>query len=346
MSGEVVIDGSQGEGGGQVLRTALAFSVISGRSVSINGIRQNRPKPGLAAQHLSGLKLISDICGAELSGNSIGSGTVEFKPGPIEHGNYELDVGTAGSITLVLQTVLPVLASVKGASRIILTGGTDVNWSPPLDYYTLVLFPLLAKSGFECIIETESRGYYPKGGGKVVASIRSEGRMRSIALERFSGINGIDGIVNITALPMSIAERVRESALAALPPDMREMANITIEHRENGTSQGVGIILAATDGQTIVGASSLGEKGKSAEKVGREAASSLISEMNVGGAVDSYASDQLLPYLAISGGHFTSGGLTGHARTNIATIEKFKEGAINVDEASPTRFWAEGIAEF
>ena len=312
-----MIDGSKGEGGGQMFRTSLAFSAITGKSVTIRNIRANRPKPGLARQHLTGLNLISQICQAEVKDAELGSKLVEFQPGKIKHGEYSIDVGTAGSVTLVMQTILPVLACIEGESIIRLTGGTDVKWSPPTDYYTLVLFPMLEKIGLKCNLDIEQRGYYPPGGGKVTASIKSTGNLQPLKLESLSEPE-ITGIVNTTGLPIKIAERVRASALEVLPE-----AKIQIQYRENGPSQGVGIVLAATDSQTILGASSLGEKGKPAENVGKEAAINLLAEIDGQESVDIYASDQLLPYLAIAGGRCSARELTGHARTNVQTIEKF-----------------------
>ena len=309
-----------------MLRTSLAFSAITGKSVTIKNIRANRPKPGLARQHLTGLNLISQICGAEVNGAELGSTLVEFLPGQIRHGEYSIDVGTAGSITLVLQTILPALASVEGESEIELIGGTDVKWSPPADHYTLVLLPLLEKIGLKCNLDIQQRGYYPRGGGKITASIKSTGKLKPLELESLSEPE-ITGIVNITGLPEEIAERIGAVVLDYFPE-----AVIHIQHKENGPSQGVGIVLAAIDGQTILGASSLGEKGKPAEKVGKEAAESLLAEIEGKGSVDVYASDQLLPYLAIAGGSISAKELTGHARTNVDIIEKFLGEVFEIQE--------------
>ncbi len=309
-----------------MLRTSLAFSAITGKSVTIQNIRANRPKPGLARQHLAGLNLISQVCQAEVKGAEIGSTEVIFQPGQIKHGKYFIDVGTAGSITLVLQTILPALATVSGQSEIELIGGTDVKWSPPYDYYTLVLFPLLKKMGLDCSMEIEHRGYYPRGGGKVTASIKSTGKLKPIKLEPLNKPN-ITGIVNITDLPTKIAERVGSVVLDDFPD-----AIIHIQHKENGPGQGVGIVLMASDGQTFLGASSLGEKGKPAEKVGKEAAKNLLAEIDGHGSVDVYASDQLLPYIALAGGNISARKLTEHARTNVGIINRFMENKLDIIE--------------
>ena len=335
-----MVDGSKGEGGGQMLRTSLAFSAITGRALTIKNIRANRPKPGLARQHLTGLNLISQICGAEVKGAEVGSTHVEFWPDEIRHGQYSIDVGTAGSISLVLQTILPALATIEGESMIRLTGGTDVKWSPPVDYYTLVLFPMLEKIGLKSSLEIEQRGYYPRGGGKITASIKSTGKLKPLKLEPLNEPN-ITGIVNITGLPEKIAERIGAVVLDYFPE-----AIIHIQHKENGPSQGVGIVLATTDGQTIMGASSLGEKGKTAEKVGKEAAKNLLAEIEGKGSVDIYASDQLLPYMALAGGEIMTRELTSHAKTNVGIIEKFLGETFEVEEGQTIRFIrCEGVDE-
>ncbi len=316
MSSEVNIDGSLGEGGGQVLRTSLAFSAITGRELLMFNIRAGRKRPGLASQHLAGIRLISEICHAEVNGAELGSGRLRFGPNEIVHGDYRADVGTAGSITLVLQTVLPVLASVKGKSKITLTGGTDVRWAPPVDYYRLVLFPLLEKAGVNCKIEILDRGYYPRGGGKAIFTIESHG-LKPLELEPENGSQQILGIINTTGLPNYVAERAGSEVLDIFPEAM-----LHIEHRKH-KEKGMGIVLAANYHNIILGSDSLGERGKSAEKVGREATEYLRKEAESGASVDIFASDQLLPYLAIAGGSFTARKLTGHAETNIQTIESF-----------------------
>ena len=317
-----------------MLRTSIGFSAITGKSLTIKNIRANRPKPGLARQHLTGLSLMGQICGAEVKGAEIGSTLVEFQPGQIRHGKYSIDIGTAGSVTLVLQTVLPALATVKGESEIHLTGGTDVKWSPPVDYYSLVLFPLLEILGLKCTLDIKQRGYFPRGGGKITARIVSSGKLKSLNLEASSEFKKIIGIVNITDLPENIAERVGAEVLDDLPD-----AEIHIRHKEKGPSPGVGIVLSTSDGHTFMGASSLGEKGKPAEKVGKEAANRLLAEMSGKGSVDAYASDQLLPYLALAGGNYSARELTSHARTNIDTIEKFLGKTFEIEEGQIVKFF-------
>lgn len=332
LSDEIVIDGSHGEGGGQILRTGLTLSAITGKPVKIINIRANRPKPGLANQHLTGSNAIKDISGAIVDGNSLGSTSISFSPTKIEHGEYEFRVETAGAITLVLQTILPALASVKGLTRITVTGGTDVKWSPPIDYYRLALFPLLKRFGMDCNLKIKQRGYYPKGGGEAEVTVDSRGNRSGGLNEERTEPGGIRGIINITDLPLKIAERIKRSITESLPD--KYSPEINIEHTGTGKSQGVGVVLAATGGNIILGASSLGERGKPAEKVGKEAAGLLMREINSGSSVDMYMADQLLPYMAFAnpGSSYITGNLTKHTLTNIWTIQQFLGDVFEIEE--------------
>ncbi len=315
------------------MRTALAMSAITGRDINIINIRANRPKPGLANQHLTGLRVMKAVCGANVSGDRVGSTSVSFEPGDIRHGDYRFEVGTAGSVTLVLQTILPALASEKGHSTICVTGGTDVKWSPPVDYYRLVLFPILKRIGLDCRLDIRRRGYYPKGGGEVEFNINSQGKVKNLAMSVSSNIKDIRGIINITGLPMNIADRIRNSVHEALPDELASLANIEIEHTDAGPGQGVGVVLAASAGERILGSSSLGERGKPAQRVGKEAAEQLLLEVNGSAGADVHASDQLLPYLALgeTGNTYTCRTLTEHAQTNVWTIEKFLDKTFEVE---------------
>jgi RNA 3'-phosphate cyclase len=332
---QVVINGSQGEGGGQILRTSLSMSAITGKPVIIESIRANRPKPGLASQHLTGLEAIRKICDATVIGNRLDSTRVAFSPGRVKHGEYLFDVGTAGSVTLVMQTILPALSSIEGRSKLTIAGGTDVKWSPPIDYYGLVHFRQLARFGIECSMKVNRRGYYPRGGGEVDVEMRvSKNDRPEVRFENFSEPEEIKGIVNITGLNRSIADRVRQAALASLPRGLSEITSIEIQHADKGSSQGVGLVLAATDGNVILGGDALGDRGKPAEAVGSEAAGALVGEMKGRAGVDLRASDQLLTYLCMAkpGSLYTARDLTDHARTNAWTIGHFLRDSIHVEK--------------
>src|SRR5256712_13852836 len=163
------VGGGRGEGGGQLLRTALALSALTDPPVRVARIRAGRPTPGLAAQHVTAINAVAALCEAEVTGVSVGASSIEFRPGKLAAGRFSFDVGTAGSITLVLQALLPVAAAAPGAVRVRLIGGTDVRWSPPIDYFNRVFLTLLRRLGARADVEVLRRGYYPRGGGIVEA---------------------------------------------------------------------------------------------------------------------------------------------------------------------------------
>ncbi|MBC2762112.1 MAG: RNA 3'-terminal phosphate cyclase, partial [ANME-2 cluster archaeon] len=170
------IDGSYGEGGGQIIRTAVALSAVTGTDVTISNIRSNRPKSGLKAQHMSAIRTAADMTGARISGLKSGSTELTFSPGVstsggIPGGYYKIDIGTAGSITLLLQCLMPIALAAQEPVSLDITGGTDVAWSPPIDYMAHVLLPVLETMGLKCNIKLQRRGYYPRGGGRVAAII-------------------------------------------------------------------------------------------------------------------------------------------------------------------------------
>jgi RNA 3'-terminal phosphate cyclase (ATP) len=167
----IQIDGSQGEGGGQILRCALALGAICGTPVHIRSIRAGRRTPGLQAQHLTAVTALAQICGAQIEGASLGSQVLTFIPGEIRPGEYEFDIGTAGSVSLVLQAILLPLATAERPSRVTLTGGTHVPWSPPTDYLREVLFPVLARMGLHAVLEVERWGFFPRGGGRIALEV-------------------------------------------------------------------------------------------------------------------------------------------------------------------------------
>src|SRR3990170_4083771 len=166
------LDGSYGEGGGQILRTAVALSIVTGKSVEIDNIRKARPKPGLAAQHVKAVETAATLCDAKVTGCSLRSTHLSFSPGRIKKGIYGINIGTAGSITLLLQCLMPAAMHASGTTRLNIIGGTDVQWSPPIDYLRFVTLRALSVMGYDCEIRLIRRGYYPVGGGHVEAIIK------------------------------------------------------------------------------------------------------------------------------------------------------------------------------
>ncbi len=316
----IVIDGSYGEGGGQILRTAVALSVITGRAVKIVNIRANRPNPGLRPQHLHGILALKELSNARVKGARVGSTVLEFVPGEAKPAHIRVPIKTAGSITLVLQALLPAMAFTGGSFEV--TGGTDVPWSPPVDYLKHVTLFALEKMGIKASIEIKRRGHYPRGGGLVVGRVGPwEERKPLIALE-WEGIERFAGISHATNLPPHVAERQAKAARERL----KELYNVPVDiETEVGRSLGPGsgvVVWAETD-KLRLGGDALGKRGKPAEVVGREAADELLNQLTTRAAVDKFLGDQLIPFLAFAGGGVKVAEITNHLFTNIWVVERF-----------------------
>ncbi len=321
----IEIDGSYGEGGGQILRTSIALSSLLKKPVRIFNIRANRPKPGLAPQHFAGIKAMCDLCDAKVEGLAVGSREVIFSPKEIKAGKYEIDIKTAGSISLILQTVLLPCLFAEGDVELKIKGGTDVKFAPPIDYVKNVLAAVLRKMGAKVDIEVLKRGYYPRGGGVVKVFIKPIKELKPIELLKRGKLIGIEGVAHSLNLPCHIVEREAISASRILEKNGFK-ADIKLECKRN-FSQGTGITLWAKYENTVLGSSSLGEKGKRAEIVGEEAAKNLLEEIKSSATVDVHLADQLIPFVAIAGGKsvYTVRELTNHLKTNIFIVEKILE---------------------
>lgn len=318
----IEIDGSYGEGGGQIVRMAVALSALTGKDIKIFNIRAKRSNPGLRNQHITAINAVAKLCNADVKGLRIGSKSIEFHPHKIKGGSYTFDIGTAGSITLVMQACLLPSLMADDETYFKIRGGTDVKWAPPWDYFQNVFLNLLKKMG--CNIESylNQRGYYPAGGGEVEILIEPC-KLKKLNFDE--SIEKIEGIINIANLPYKIAERIKKSANEKLGENGME-ASIAIEET-TAESNGVGIVLWTKP--KILGADCLGERGKPAEQVGKEAANKLIQEIKSNVDLDERAVDQLLPYIAMTGGKFKCRHLSNHAMTEMWLIKKFID--INFD---------------
>lgn len=320
----IEIDGSFGEGGGQILRTAISLSALTLRPVRITKIRSGRPQPGLKRQHLAGVELTGHLVHAKVRGLEVGSTEVEFTPTGRASGLFEYDVGTAGSIGLVLQAVLPPAILSDGPVRFHLRGGTDVSWSPPIDYLREVFVPMLYRMGPRPEIRQQRRGHYPKGGGRVSVDVTPSEGISPITLLEFGKLLGISGISHCVRLPPHVAERQAKSAEKVLENNGLNVLKITCESYDKRNDPhlgpGSGIVLWAESADGIrLGADSLGERGKSAERVGHEAAQDLIRELASRKPIDSHLCDMLVPYMALAKGESRVGvsQITSHLTTNI-----------------------------
>jgi len=318
----ILVDGSQGEGGGQVLRTAVALSAITGKACRIENIRAGRPNPGLAASHATALRAAAAACSASLSGVEVGSSAVEFHPGTITAGKYAFDVGTAGALTLVLQTLVPIALQAPAESTFELRGGTDVPWSPPMDYFEHILCWWLRMMGAEVRLITRRRGFYPKGGGLVYVVVQPARSLRPLPTLAVTPL----GDVHVESLA---SESLKNSRVAERQVEgFRREFGGHVDHRiEYLDTYSFGSILHAHahTGDTKLGANSLGRRGVRAEDVGAEAARELRKELEAAATLDIYMSDQILLYAALASGPstFTAREVSGHAATTMSLIPQF-----------------------
>jgi RNA 3'-phosphate cyclase len=328
------IDGSYGEGGGQLLRLSIALSAITGKSVRIGNIRAKRPKPGLAAQHMASVESIVKICGGEVNGLAIGSTVVEFSPSDISGGTIKLDVGTAGSVELVLQASLLPSLSANSPVNLGIIGGTDVRWSPPLDYFKHVFLPMVGKMGVQVELELIRRGYYPRGGGEVIAHINPTKDLKPLAALTRGQFKGIKGIAHVSNLPVSIAERMRSKVHEMIEGHGDLDIEVQSLTSPKAAGKGGALVLWAEFENTILGSSCLAEKGVSSEDVAIKACESLMREMDSGCTLDVYCSDQVLPYMALSKGQstFLVREISNHASTCMWLIRKFLDVEFEVEK--------------
>ena len=315
------IDGSYGEGGGQILRTALSLSCLTGKPYRITNIRRERRKPGLMSQHLAAVRAAQAISQATVLGAERGSTRLEFIPDSLRAGAFSFDIGTSGSVTLVLQTLIAPLLHADRPSRVTLSGGTHVPLCPSVHYLAEVFAPLLRRIGAELRLSIDAYGFYPRGGGRICAEILPARELQPLILDAPGELRRISGCSGVGNLPLSIAERQRTSARAALADvlgDSFSMADIALLNAP-GPGQGTFLFLRADTGAVRAGFTALGARGKRAETVGAEAAQELLQHLASGAALDPYLPDQLVPYLALcrSESTFTTSRITRHLLTNL-----------------------------
>lgn len=330
MASDLMIDGAQGEGGGQIVRSSMALALVTGRSVTVDRIRAGRPKSGLMRQHLAAVRAAAEICGGTLTGADIGSRTLTFEPRPARPGNYRFDVGSAGSANLVLQTVLPALLIADAPSTLILEGGTHNPWSPPFDFLQSAYLPLVERMGPRITARLARHGFYPAGGGRLEVQIQPVQRLQGLDLLERGEIVQCTARAAISNLPEHIARRELERVQQALrwPEDAR--------HLENVESAGPGNVISLEircEHVTEV-FTGFGRLGVRAERVADEAIREASAWLEAGVPVGGHLADQLLLPLGISawqskaggfrgGGSFRTLPLTRHSTTHIEILQAF-----------------------
>jgi RNA 3'-terminal phosphate cyclase (ATP) len=332
MTGSLRIDGAHGEGGGQILRTALACSALFRRPVRIENIRAGRKNPGLAAQHITSIRAAGAICAARIEGDTLGSETLSFAPqAAVQAGAYHFDVaearegGSAGATSLVLQTVLLPLALADGESQVTIQGGTHMRWSPPFDYLRDVWLPSLRTIGIDAEVALDAWGWFPIGQGRIRANIHghNDGWPKSVTLEERGALIEVTGRAVAANLPAHIPQRMADRA-GALLAGLGVPAKIE-PLRVRAACAGAGIFLTARYESVACGFSALGARGKPAEQVAEEAVAALMAHRNGGAALDEHLADQILAPLAIASGpsRYSAERISGHLETNAWLIEHF-----------------------
>lgn len=319
----LVIDGSYGEGGGQIVRTAVAFSVLTKQSIEMINIRAGRPNPGLRPQHYTALSCIRDICNAEVDGLSVHSTHLKFTPHDIKPGRYIFDIGTAGSMTLVFQACLLSAVLTPSPLSITLRGGTDVRWAPSWDFFAHVFLPLVAKIGIHTEVTLLKRGYYPTGGGEATLTIHPVKDILPFLADEPQTFTDMMGIIHRANLPDHISTRMKHAAVkVALKQNLHPSIQIDTAP---SSSAGTGITLWSVSGPTILGSTMLGEKTVPAEAIGELAANQLVQEIKSGATIDRYTIDQILPYFVLGskGSACLVRELSNHTKTNMWLITQF-----------------------
>jgi RNA 3'-terminal phosphate cyclase (ATP) len=329
------LDGSAGEGGGQILRTALGLSLVTGTPFSIDRIRAGRERPGLQRQHLAAVRAAAELGRAELRGAAIGSSVLTFKPGKVVPGTYTFSVGTAGSATLVLQTVLPALMGAAESSTLTLEGGTHNPWAPPYDFLEKAFLPLLARMGVGVTATLERRGFYPAGGGRFRVTVEPCARLSPLNLLERGKLRGQRGRAIVSALPVSIAHRELKVVERTLSIDRNRLQAIEEVHP---VGPGNALIVEIESEHVTEVFTWIGEKRVSAETVAERACREATSYLDAGAPVGEHLADQLLIPLALAGGgSFVATPLSSHSTTNIDVIEMFLARKFTVDRSSETR---------
>lgn len=317
------IDGSYGEGGGQILRTSLSLACTLQQPIRIVNIRKNRKRPGLMPQHLTCVNALKKICDANVQGNEKGSVQLRFDPGKALPGDYFFDIGTAGSTSLLLQAILLPLLFAEGNCRITLRGGTHVPYSPTYHYMQDVFIPMIRTLGVDVTVEIERSGFYPKGGGQIVCRTAPARRIRGMVLTKRGEVKGVSGISAVAGLPLSIAERQKKACLQMLTADgiNGDIETVSLSALGRGT-----FIFIKADGDVCqAGFQSIGERGRRAEEVGSEAARGFLDYFRTSACLDRHLADQIVMYLAMAQGRslFTTSHITEHLLTNLRVIGRF-----------------------
>lgn len=315
------IDGTTG--GGQLLRTALSLSAITGVPFRIRDVRRTRPNPGLKPQHLAGVDLVADICDADVEGAYPDSDSLTFRPGLLRPEPTRVDIGTAGSVTLLFDTILPITTRFQQPYHLTVTGGTNVKWAPTVEFYRWVKLPFLARYGLNADVDVARTGFYPGGGGKATVRTRPSDLTPIMVAER----GGLQRVDVFSKAASRLAERNVADRQATHAREQLEAAGIPTRIQQveyvPSFSPGSSVLLRGVYEHSLVGFDALGERGRTSEEVAELAVRQFLAFHRGSGAVDGYMADQLMIFLVLQGGSIHIPTVTAHVQANLDVIDKF-----------------------
>ena len=317
----LTIDG--GEGGGQILRSALALAAVTQRAVEVTEVRGNRPEPGLKPQHLTVVETLADLCDATVEGASPGADELTFDPGEVRGGRVSAEIGTAGSVTLLFDAVLPLATTLSEPLSVTATGGTEVKWSPPLAAHQQVKLPLCRAFGLQAAVERERTGFYPAGGGRATLHLGPSSLSRLSLTDR-GPLRGarIYSRESATLAGQDVARRQADAAESRLESaDIEVLETVTATAATDSPGSALTVVLEFE--QTRAGFDALGEQGTPAEDVAADAVADATSFVAGEAAVDEHLADQLLVFLALAGGEMTIPRVSSHVETSLGLLQKF-----------------------
>ena len=338
----IEINGAQGEGGGQILRTSLTLAALTKAPVHIHHIRANRSRPGLRPQHLAAVNAIAKLTNAEVSGAHLNSSEITLSPSSLRPGRYRFDIPTAGALSLLFQTLFFPLSFAGGTSEIVLTGGTHVPWSPIFHYLVHQWLPVMLALGFRGELTLHKAGFYPQGGGQVGAKILPAQGLRPYSCATRGALSRIRGLSGVANLTEEIAKRQKHQALKRLYSLCKDVKLKTLDLPSPGKGTFIQLNAEfANSGRACY--SALGAPGKLAERVADEAVDQLLAFLETDGCVDQYLADQLLLPLAMIHGtsSFRTNAITQHLLTNASVIREFLPVDIRIDGALNQPGWVQ-----
>ena len=330
----IEIDGSYGEGGGQIVRAAMAYSCLTGQPTRIFNIRAKRSNPGLRKQHATAIKVLANLFKAEVEGVSVGSKEVTFKPGSeVRSGNFTFEIGSAGSITLVLQSVTFALIGRKCKITLTIKGGTDVPFSPTFDYFKHCYLALLSRFGYEASAEVARRGYYPEGGGEVKFTFRKHEPQPILMNDCEEDLKVFRVLASASSNLQKgrVCERTINSAIHHILKNFGEVKVETCRHYSQTRSTGAALCIVGSGGERMIGVDLLGKRGLPSEEIGKRCVELIKNESKSGACVDFHLADHLVLFLATCGGEIKTSHITEHTKTMVWLANRFMDGCLKIE---------------